>query len=86
MHEFSLMNDLMKKINKIASQENAVKVTAVRVTLGAFSHISPEHFLEHFLQSTQGTITEGAKLIITVSTDTSDPLAQEIVLESIDVE
>lgn len=86
MHEFSLMNGLMKKINSIASQEKAIKVTSVKVTLGAFSHISPEHFLEHFVQSSQGTIAEGAKLVINVSTDTNDPLAQEIVLESIDVE
>lgn len=86
MHEFSLMNDLMKKICSIASQEKAVKVTAVKVKLGAFSHISPEHFSEHFVQSAQNTIASEAKLYINISTDTRDPLAQEIILESIDIE
>ena len=86
MHEASLMNSLMNKIKDLAEQEQARQVTTVRVWLGALSHMSAEHFQEHFDQSSKGTIAEGATLDIEVSTDISDPNAQELLLRSIEVE
>ena len=86
MHEASLMNSLMNKIKDLAEQEQARQVTTVRVWLGALSHMSAEHFQEHFDQSSKGTIAEGATLDIEVSTDISDANAQELLLRSIEVE
>lgn len=86
MHEFSLMNDLINKIKTIAERESVKKVTVVKVKLGALSHISPEHFEEHFIQASQATVAEGANLVIETITNTEDPLAQEIILDSLEVE
>ncbi len=83
MHEMSLMADLLRKVEATAQAQQVVSVT---VKLGALSHISPEHFREHFAQATRGTIAEGARLEIEVLTDLSDPQAQQIVLDSVEVE
>ena len=86
MHEMSLMNSLMNKIEAIAAQQSAKKVVGVKVKLGALSHMSPDHFTEHFNQAAAGTISEQARLDITVATDQEAADAQDIVLESIEVE
>ena len=54
--------------------------------LGALAHISGKHFREHFEQAALGTLAEGARLDIDVATDQSDPHAQDILLQSVDVE
>ena len=86
MHEASLMTALMKKIETLAAAEGATRVVGVSVRLGALSHMSAEHFLEHFAQASAGTLAEDARLDISVSEDTRDPCAQDIVLESVEVE
>lgn len=86
MHEFSLMNDLLKKILKIAEEQNARKIIRVKVNLGALSHISKNHFLEHFKEGIKGTIIESAEIVVEVKTDIKDPSAQDIILESVEVE
>ena len=40
MHEMSLIHDLMRKIETIAPEQNALRVTTVKVRLGALAHIS----------------------------------------------
>jgi hydrogenase nickel incorporation protein HypA/HybF len=85
MHEFSLIADLFRKIESIAREGGSNRVTSVSVRLGALSHISPAHFREHFGQAARGTLAEGARLEIDVSTDTGDPHAQDILLESVDL-
>ncbi|WP_017943022.1 MULTISPECIES: hydrogenase maturation nickel metallochaperone HypA [unclassified Thioalkalivibrio] len=85
MHEFSLMADLMRKIEQVAADNGAERVTRVRVWLGALSHITPEHFREHFEDGTRGTLAEGAELEVETSDDEADPEAQQIVLRSLDV-
>ncbi len=86
MHEQSLMNDLMAKIEAIVKQNNAAKAVEIDVWLGALSHMSPDHFTEHFDESSPGTVAEGAKLNITLSEDINDPNAQQILLKNIEVE
>ena len=86
MHEFSLMNDLMRKIQSIAVERGARKVVGVKVRLGALSHISAHHFREHFLEAASGTVAEGAGLEIEESKDETDPRAQDILLESVELE
>lgn len=85
MHEFSLINDLMRKVTSIALEQRASKVVGLTVKLGALSHLSPEHFREHFVHASRGTVAEGAQLKIEILTDMTDPQSQEIRLESIEV-
>jgi len=85
MHEASLMKGLMKKIEAVAEENGATKIISIKVKLGALSHMSPEHFQEHFDQISPGTIAEGAHIEAEQMTDLSDPHAQEILLESVDV-
>lgn len=85
MHEHSLMNNLMNKILLLAEKEHATQVTKVSVKLGALSHISPEHFKEHFDIAAKGTIAENAAIDAEESEDINDPDAQTILLKSIDV-
>jgi len=85
MHEFSLMADLLKKIEKTARDSGSKKVVAVKVKLGALSHITPEHFAEHFEEAVRGTVAEGARLNVEQMTDTNSPTAQDVLLDSIEV-
>jgi len=52
----------------------------------ALSHLSAEHFREHFAIEAQGTMTAGAALSIEVSSDPDHPHAQHVRLESVDVD
>ena len=86
MHEASLMKNLMGKVEQLALEHGAGRVTRIGVKLGALSHFSPDHFREHFEQASRGTVAEGASLDIELLTDISDPNAQDVLLDSADVE
>ena len=86
MHEASLMADLIHKITTLAEAQQASKVIGVHITLGALSHMSPDHLREHFARAAQGTVAEGAQLDIDQRTDITEPLALDIRLDSIEVE
>jgi hydrogenase nickel incorporation protein HypA/HybF len=86
MHEASLMTSLMRQIQAVAREQGALRVTSVQVRLGALSHLSAEHFRHHFEQASRGAVSEGARLEIRESNDLSDPAAQDILLESVDLE
>ncbi len=86
MHEQSLMVDLMRKINAVGEEQQAKKITCVKVRLGALSHISADHFREHFAQAAIGSCAEKAELDVVVLTDLNDPRAQDIMLDSIELE
>lgn len=86
MHEMSLIHDLMRKIEMIASDQKATQVAGVKVRIGALAHISADHFREHFEEEAKGTIAEGARLEVEMLTDENDPQAQDIILESVEVE
>lgn len=86
MHEMSLMKDLMQKISFIARQNNAHRVISVKVRLGALCHISPQHFGEHFTEASVGTMAQGSRLEIEQSKDETEARAQDILLESVEVE
>ena len=79
------MDDLMKKIITLAAREKAQKVIKIRVWLGALSHMSKEHFQEHFAIASRGTIAEGAQIEAEESLDLHDPNAVSVVLKDIDV-
>ena len=86
MHERVLMDDLMREIAARASAEGATRVTRITVKLGALSHFTPGHFREHFEDASRGTLAEGAEIDAELLTDPTEPNAQGVVLESIDVE
>jgi hydrogenase nickel incorporation protein HypA/HybF len=86
VHEKKLMNDLMQEIEAQAQAGGAVRVTRIRVRLGALSHFTPHHFGEHFEDASRGTLAEGAEVESELGTDPTEPTAQGVVLESIDVE
>lgn len=85
MHEFSLLKDLLHKIETIARENNSDRIGCVKVKLGALAHISPEHFREHFDRAVVGTPIQGARLEIEKMTDLSDPHAQDIILDSVEL-
>ncbi len=85
MHEKALMDDLMAKVLGVAAEQGSVRVTQIRVWLGALSHFTPEHFREHFDDVARGSVAEGADVVATLDDDLSDPRAQGVVLESVSV-
>ena len=86
MHEQALMRDLMQKITAEAETEGATRVTRISVRLGALSHLTEAHFREHFEEASRGTVAEGAAVDAKLATDPTEPDAQGVVLESIEVE
>lgn len=86
MHEPSLMADLMRKLAEVARTHHARRIITIRVQLGALSHISPEHFQDHFELAVRGSAAEGCQLDIEVLADPRDPRAQDLVLLSVDLE
>jgi hydrogenase nickel incorporation protein HypA/HybF len=86
MHELSLMADLMCKLDAIAREHYPAKVIDVTIRLGALAHISAQHLREHFVRACQGTALEDAQLLIEIGTDMSDPHAQDILLDRVEVE
>jgi hydrogenase nickel incorporation protein HypA/HybF len=86
VHEKALMDDLIRKLEAEASSAGAARVTRVRVRLGALSHFTEAHFREHFEHASRGTVAEGAAIEAELGTNPTEPHAQGVVLESIDVE
>jgi hydrogenase nickel incorporation protein HypA/HybF len=86
MHEASLTAGLMRRIDEVAKCEGARRIVRVSVWLGALSHMSAEHFAEHFERAATGTIAEGARLDVTISDDPGHANAQDLMLKSIAVE
>jgi len=86
MHEASVMAGLMRRIDEAAKAERAKKIVGLSVWVGALSHMSAEHFAEHFERAAAGSAAEGARLIVTVSQDIYHVNAQDILLEAIELE
>ena len=64
----------------------ARRVAGAKIWLGALSHLSAEHFREHFAIEARDTLAAGAVLEIEVSNDPADPHAQHVRLESVDLD
>jgi hydrogenase nickel incorporation protein HypA/HybF len=86
MHETALVRDIVRRINELARAANARRVTGAKVRLGALSHLSAEHFREHFAVEARDTPAAGAALDIELSEDPDDPHAQHVRLESVDLD
>lgn len=86
MHERALMADLMREIEAVARADGASRVTRVSVRLGALSHFTPEHFREHFVDVSRGTLAEGAAVDAVLEGDLGDPRATGVVLTGLEVD
>ena len=86
MHETALVRDVIRRINELARAMNARRIIGAKVWLGALSHLSAEHFREHFAVEARGTPAAGAALDIQVSEDPDDPHAQHVRLESVELD
>lgn len=86
MHETALMTDLVARIRAIAEAENAARVVSVSVRVGALSHFTRATFVTHFREAARGSPAAAAMLNVTVSTDTTDPRAGDVVLTAVEVD
>ena len=86
MHEHALMATSPARSRQTAREGGGDRVTRVVVRLGALSHFTPEHFREHFVDATRGTVAEGADVVATLDEDIGAPHAGGVVLESVELE
>jgi len=86
MHEKHLLAELVEKAEQVCREQGALRVTRMHVFLGALSHLTPEHFREHFEQESRGTPVEGADVTFTLGEDVNDSRAQDVVLLDLEVE
>ena len=86
MHETSLMNNLMRQIKLLATENDAKRVSGIKVKLGALTHFSKDHFKEHFEIAAKGSIAEGADLEVELLSDENDPNAQDIFLDEMEID
>jgi hydrogenase nickel incorporation protein HypA/HybF len=86
MHETALVRDIIHRIEDLAHAAGARRVTVAKIWLGALSHLSADHFREHFGIEARDTCMDGATLEVGVSDDPDDPHAQHIRLLSIDLD
>jgi hydrogenase nickel incorporation protein HypA/HybF len=86
VHERALMRDVMRRIEAVAAAEGARRVTRVDVRFGSLSHFTPDHFAEHFVDASRGTVAEGADVVAVLDGDLRADRAQDVVLESVEVE
>lgn len=85
MHETGMIRDLVHRLEAAARDAGAETVAGVEVWLGALSQMSAEHFREHFDEEVRGTVAEGARLKVEVSNDPTDPRAQSVMLQSVEL-
>jgi hydrogenase nickel incorporation protein HypA/HybF len=80
------MTDLVRKVEEVARDAGAERVTRVEVRLGPLSHFTPHHFREHFEDATRGTCAEGAAVDAVLDDDLTGERAAGVVLVGVEVE
>ncbi|HXY47322.1 MAG TPA: hydrogenase maturation nickel metallochaperone HypA [Thermoplasmata archaeon] len=85
MHEEAMVRDLVRKVEEVARSEGGIRVTRVRLWVGALSHLTARGLRDRWPVATRQTAAEGSDLDLTVSSDPRDPRSTDIVLESVDV-
>lgn len=87
MHERTIAQDLVRSAGVTALDEGARRVTAVRVRVGALSHIDPEALRGQVEWWSHGTIVEGASVLVErADTELADRHSLEVRLVSVDLE
>jgi hydrogenase nickel incorporation protein HypA/HybF len=85
MHEQATIRDLVTTVLNVAHENDATRVVRIKVRLGALSHFTPEHFVEHWQDATGGTIAEGCKVEAELSENLTDPNAHGVILEDVEI-
>lgn len=80
------MKNLTNKLICLSKEHNGAKILSIKVRLGALSHMSPEHFLEHLSEFSSGSCFEKAKFEFIAETDIHDPQATGVYIESVEIE
>lgn len=86
MHESSLMADMRRKLEAVAREQDATRIVAIHVQIGALAQISAAHLREHLTEAARGTAAEGARVEIEELDDAGDPRAQSVLLSAVEVE
>jgi hydrogenase nickel incorporation protein HypA/HybF len=86
VHEKHLTEDVVHKLESLAIAEGGRRVTRIRVRLGALSHFTPDHFREHFADAAAGTLAEGAVVEAELASDPTAPGAQDVLVETVELE
>jgi hydrogenase nickel incorporation protein HypA/HybF len=86
MHETGIVRDVVHRLEAAARDAGAERVCSVDVWLGALSQFSPGHFKEHFSDESRGTVAQGAALHIVASEELSHPNAQDVMIQSVELE
>ena len=85
MHESGVTRNLVRKIEAIARENGAERVTGVKLVVGPLAGMSESHLREHFEHDAFGTLVEGARLEIACGDARLGALSAEVLLESIEV-
>lgn len=64
MHELSIATAIVQQVEDVVDKTLPTKVIAVTLSIGALSGVEPEALEGAFPLVTEGTILEGAKLVI----------------------
>jgi len=64
MHEMGIADAMVKTIDRIVRQENAASIRSVTVEVGDLSGVVPRFLADCWEAVTEGTICEGAELLI----------------------
>lgn len=86
MHEVKLVQDLIAKVATEAQKHRAVEVLTIEVWRGALCHCTVDQLADLFVELSEGTVAEGAHLLVHESDDPDDPRANDLLLVSVEME
>ncbi|MEN3186706.1 MAG: hydrogenase maturation nickel metallochaperone HypA [Atribacterota bacterium] len=64
MHELRLVRELLEDLLQRGEEEGMQRVTKIELRIGGLAEIEPEIVRHFFTEFSQGTILEGAELVI----------------------
>lgn len=64
MHELSITQSILEIVNRHAADAGASRVTQIRLVVGDFTGFVPDSIQFYFDLLSQGTLAEGAELVI----------------------
>ena len=64
MHEYSITQSIVQISNEEALKHEAKKITEIRLKIGELSGLVPESLQIYFEMISQGTLCEGAKIVV----------------------